>query len=143
MPLGILRGTSLPAGGMVPLAATLAREDIFQAFQGDSKLQALLHGHSYTGHAVGCAAANAALSAYSDPTANRNLCSPGGGSAATCPRKPRCEGSCEMLVPLWDEATVRRISQQPGITRVTALGGFWQSLPGPSRSLLLTQSTVC
>ena len=127
----------------MPLAATLARKNIFAAFQGDSKLQALLHGHSYTGHAVGCAAANAALSAYTDPRANRNLCSPAGGSAGTCPRQPQCEGSCGMLVPLWDEAVVRRISQQPGITHVTALGGFWQSLPRLSRSLLLTQSTVC
>lgn len=46
----------LLTGGTVPLAATLASEAIFRAFDGDSKIQALLHGHSYTAHPIGCAA---------------------------------------------------------------------------------------
>ncbi|SPO01559.1 related to adenosylmethionine-8-amino-7-oxononanoate aminotransferase [Cephalotrichum gorgonifer] len=41
-------------GGLVPLCATLASESIFSAFEGDEKSDALLHGHSYTAHAVGC-----------------------------------------------------------------------------------------
>ncbi|EJD06670.1 PLP-dependent transferase [Fomitiporia mediterranea MF3/22] len=41
-------------GGVVPLAVTLASESIFNAFLGDNKAEALLHGHSYTAHAVGC-----------------------------------------------------------------------------------------
>jgi dethiobiotin synthetase/adenosylmethionine--8-amino-7-oxononanoate aminotransferase len=48
----------LLTGGLVPLAATLAKEGIFEAFVGDSKDQALLHGHSYTAYPVGCEVAN-------------------------------------------------------------------------------------
>ena len=41
-------------GGLVPLAATLASRHIFNAFLSGEKAKALLHGHSYTAHAVGC-----------------------------------------------------------------------------------------
>lgn len=44
----------LLTGGLVPLCTTLASESIFKAFEGDEKSEALLHGHSYTAHAVGC-----------------------------------------------------------------------------------------
>ena len=44
----------LLTGGLVPLCTTLASESIFAAFEGDDKSDALLHGHSYTAHAVGC-----------------------------------------------------------------------------------------
>ena len=64
------------AGGMIPLAVTLATAPVFDAFQSDSKLQALLHGHSYSAHATGCAAAVAAMRIYNDPEQNPNLCHP-------------------------------------------------------------------
>ncbi|KAF9243545.1 pyridoxal phosphate-dependent transferase [Melanogaster broomeanus] len=48
-------------GGVLPLAVTLASERVFRAFNSDSKVDALLHGHSYTAHAVGCQVANATL----------------------------------------------------------------------------------
>jgi len=44
----------LLTGGLLPLCATVASESIFKAFEGDEKTDALLHGHSYTAHAVGC-----------------------------------------------------------------------------------------
>lgn len=44
----------LLTGGLVPLSVTLASESIFNAFASDDKSDALLHGHSYTAHAVGC-----------------------------------------------------------------------------------------
>lgn len=44
----------LLTGGVVPLCTTLASESIFHAFGSDDKTDALLHGHSYTAHAVGC-----------------------------------------------------------------------------------------
>lgn len=44
----------LLTGGLLPLCTTLASESIFAAFEGDDKSDALLHGHSYTAHAVGC-----------------------------------------------------------------------------------------
>lgn len=48
-------------GGLVPLSVTLANEEVFNAFKGETKAEALLHGHSYTAHPVGCAVANKAL----------------------------------------------------------------------------------
>ncbi|KAI1748843.1 bifunctional dethiobiotin synthetase/adenosylmethionine-8-amino-7-oxononanoate aminotransferase [Xylaria castorea] len=44
----------LLTGGLVPLCVTLASECIFDAFASEEKSDALLHGHSYTAHAVGC-----------------------------------------------------------------------------------------
>jgi dethiobiotin synthetase/adenosylmethionine--8-amino-7-oxononanoate aminotransferase len=51
-------------GGVVPLAVTLASDSIFQAYLGKSKSDALLHGHSYTAHAVGCEIANETLDVF-------------------------------------------------------------------------------
>ncbi|KAL4905268.1 hypothetical protein BDW74DRAFT_185307 [Aspergillus multicolor] len=44
----------LLTGGLVPLCTTLASNEIFDAFTSPEKRDALLHGHSYTAHAVGC-----------------------------------------------------------------------------------------
>ncbi|KAK4667626.1 hypothetical protein QC763_311150 [Podospora pseudopauciseta] len=44
----------LLTGGLLPLSVTLASESVFQSFLSDDKSDALLHGHSYTAHAVGC-----------------------------------------------------------------------------------------
>lgn len=44
----------LLTGGLVPLCTTTASQEIFEAFSSSEKSDALLHGHSYTAHAVGC-----------------------------------------------------------------------------------------
>ncbi len=45
-------------GGYLPLAATLATEEIFDAFRGaPGEGRTFFHGHSYTGNPLGCAAA--------------------------------------------------------------------------------------
>jgi adenosylmethionine-8-amino-7-oxononanoate aminotransferase len=52
-------------GGYFPLAAVLATDSIFDAFMGDhSDNKQLYHGHTFTGHPVGCAAALANLELY-------------------------------------------------------------------------------
>lgn len=56
----------LLTGGLLPLAATCASESIFEAFLSPEKSDCLLHGHSYTAHAVGCAVANTSLKQMSD-----------------------------------------------------------------------------
>ena len=49
-------------GGYLPLAATLATGEIFEAFLGEShEGRTFYHGHTYTGNALGCAAALASL----------------------------------------------------------------------------------
>lgn len=47
-------------GGYLPVAATMATREIYERFLGERK-EGLLHGHSYTGNALGCAAACASL----------------------------------------------------------------------------------
>jgi adenosylmethionine-8-amino-7-oxononanoate aminotransferase len=52
-------------GGYLPLAITLVSEKIFWAFDGPvAKGKALACGHSYTGNALGCAAARASLEVF-------------------------------------------------------------------------------
>jgi adenosylmethionine-8-amino-7-oxononanoate aminotransferase len=52
-------------GGYLPLAATMATEEIYDAFLGEfSDLKTLFHGHSYTGNPLGCAAALACLDIF-------------------------------------------------------------------------------
>lgn len=48
-------------GGMMPLAVTLAREAIFESFLSTERARAFFHGHSFTGHPLGCAVALASL----------------------------------------------------------------------------------
>lgn len=51
----------LLTGGLVPLSCTLASESIFEAFLAEGKSDALLHGHSYTAHPIGCSVADTSL----------------------------------------------------------------------------------
>lgn len=48
-------------GGHMPLAATLANAKVYDAFLSDDADKALMHGPTFMAHAIGCAAANAAL----------------------------------------------------------------------------------
>jgi adenosylmethionine-8-amino-7-oxononanoate aminotransferase len=52
-------------GGYLPLAATLATEEIYSAFLGTvAELRTFFHGHTYTGNALACAAALANLEVF-------------------------------------------------------------------------------
>jgi adenosylmethionine-8-amino-7-oxononanoate aminotransferase len=52
-------------GGYLPLAATVATEEIYHAFLGEFReLKTFFHGHSYTGNPLGCAAALACLDIF-------------------------------------------------------------------------------
>ncbi|KAL2977627.1 hypothetical protein AAZX31_13G078000 [Glycine max] len=95
----------LLTGGIIPLAVTLATNAVFDSFIGDSKLKALLHGHSYSAHAMGCAAAVKSIQWFKDPCSNPNITSEG-----------------RLLRELWDDKMVHRISSHPAIQRVVALG---------------------
>ncbi|URD78165.1 Aminotransferase class-III [Musa troglodytarum] len=95
----------LLTGGVVPLAVTLATESVFEAFQGDSKLLALLHGHSYSAHAVGCASAAKAIQWFKDSNTNANF-----------------DIERKMLKELWDVKLVHGLSSLPAVQRVVVLG---------------------
>ena len=97
--------SKLLTGGTVPLAATLATEAVFDAFRGPSKLSALLHGHSYTAHPIGCHAAATALRLLADPASNPNLAAYGG-----------------RMRELWPPARVAALSTRPAVARTVAMG---------------------
>lgn len=51
-------------GGTLPLAATIASAQVYEGFLSDDPLHALMHGPTYMGNAMGCAAANASLDLF-------------------------------------------------------------------------------
>jgi adenosylmethionine-8-amino-7-oxononanoate aminotransferase len=51
-------------GGTLPLAATVARRHVFDAFWSDDPACALMHGPTFSGNPMGCAAANASLDLF-------------------------------------------------------------------------------
>ncbi|ETW08053.1 dethiobiotin synthase [Aphanomyces invadans] len=89
----------LLTGGVVPLAATLATRQVFDAFQSDAKADALLHGHSFTANPVGCAAALTALDMY-DSLAN----------------------TASVTREYWNPSAVAAIAQNPRVIRAFQLG---------------------
>lgn len=52
------------SGGTLPLAATVASSAIFEAFLRDDPSAALMHGPTYMGNPLACAAANASLDLF-------------------------------------------------------------------------------
>jgi adenosylmethionine-8-amino-7-oxononanoate aminotransferase len=52
------------SGGTLPLAATLARRAIAEAFERDHPAAVLMHGPTYMANALACAAANASLDLF-------------------------------------------------------------------------------
>jgi adenosylmethionine-8-amino-7-oxononanoate aminotransferase len=51
-------------GGTLPLAATVATRKVFEAFWSEDPARALMHGPTYMGNALACAAANASLDLF-------------------------------------------------------------------------------
>ncbi|WFD28443.1 hypothetical protein MNAN1_003454 [Malassezia nana] len=86
------------SGGTVPLAATLASDSLFRSFTSSTdKAQALLHGHSYTAHPVGCQIALETLAMLESIQLGRGH-------------------------SVWDRASVARLSHLPRVDSVMALG---------------------
>jgi len=54
-------------GGYAPLAATITRESVYEAFRGEpGSARAFFHGHTFTGNALACAAALASLRVFEE-----------------------------------------------------------------------------
>lgn len=102
-------------GGVVPMALTLTTDTIFRAFYSDRKSEALLHGHSYTAHAVGCEVANESLRIMDKITASEEWSE----------RKTRWNGVFPRL-PLEDQYLLTRPSP-PAIDTAVAypVFSFW------------------
>jgi adenosylmethionine---8-amino-7-oxononanoate aminotransferase len=53
-------------GGFLPMGVTLCSDRVETAFRSENRLHTFYHGHSYTGNALACAAANASLQIFED-----------------------------------------------------------------------------
>ena len=60
------------SGGYLPLAATMAKESIFEAFLGGDETT-FYYGHSYSGNPLGCAAALASLNIFEEDKVLKKL----------------------------------------------------------------------
>ena len=110
----------LLTGGLVPLAATLASEEIFEAFLGNSKADCLLHGHSYTAHPVGCEVARRTLEHFRTPDQKRHWeqfeenWNVGEGDLLRLNAPP--------VFSVWTPGFIDRLSRSEKISSVWALG---------------------
>ncbi|MES1025724.1 adenosylmethionine--8-amino-7-oxononanoate transaminase [Gloeocapsa sp. BRSZ] len=61
------------SGGCLPLAVTVATEDVYRAFYSDDVSKTFFHGHSYTGNPLACATGVASLELLEQNPNFRNL----------------------------------------------------------------------
>ncbi|THW46572.1 PLP-dependent transferase [Aureobasidium pullulans] len=119
----------LLTGGLLPLCTTLASESIFEAFLSPEKSDALLHGHSYTAHAVGCDIAKYSLKTMQEMDE---------GSTWTSFKSAwkQEEGDAKQnLWSMWSQDFVRELSLRSNVESVFALGSVLAiSLKDPAGS---------
>jgi adenosylmethionine-8-amino-7-oxononanoate aminotransferase len=60
-------------GGVLPLGLTVTTNDIFNGFLFDEKVKGFLHGHSFTGNPLSCAAALASLKLFEEEETWNNV----------------------------------------------------------------------
>lgn len=102
-------------GGLIPMCVTLASENIFKSFLGSTKAEALLHGHSYTAHPIGCQVANETIRQVEHlakspewKAAKKQWLDQGGGTPH--------------VWSFWNPSFVNAVSTLPNVDSVMALG---------------------
>jgi dethiobiotin synthetase/adenosylmethionine--8-amino-7-oxononanoate aminotransferase len=136
----IVVNAKLLTGGLLPLCTTTASEAVFEAFLSDDKSDALLHGHSYTAHAMGCSVANESLSTMAaisqdedwagfrkDWKTPASASSPADSSAPAAATAP--------IWSMWSKSFVETVSRKPNVAYVFAIGSvFAMALRDPDGS---------
>ena len=115
----VVVNAKLLTGGLVPLCTTAASQEIFEAFLGNDKTDALLHGHSYTAHAVGC---NVAVESVKIATEMENTGDWHEFSDSWA--SPMAAQSRDMHWPwsMWSKEFVTQLSYKKSVEGVFALG---------------------
>jgi adenosylmethionine-8-amino-7-oxononanoate aminotransferase len=87
-------------GGYLPLAATLATEEIYEGFLGEhEEFRTFFHGHTYTGNPLACAAALATLDVFREERTLERL-------------QAKIDLLAELLQPVWAHAAVRQVRRR-------------------------------
>jgi adenosylmethionine-8-amino-7-oxononanoate transaminase len=106
-------------GGYLPVAATLASPEIFDAFLGEyADLKTFFHGHSFTGNALGCAAGLASLKIFETENTLQ-------GNAR------RQEVMARNLARFWDHPNVGDVRQEGLICAIEIVRDFKTRAPFP------------
>ena len=115
-------------GGLVPMSVTLANKRIFDNFLGEKKQDALLHGHSYTAHPIGCAVANKTLEMIAkldegdqNWKASRQAWDAASGSSSTGTEK-QSGAENSGVWSLWDKDFAERVSHLPHVDGIMTMG---------------------
>ena len=116
-------------GGLVPMSVTVASDAVFQAFWGDRKVDALLHGHSYTAHPIGCSVANRTLDILDGmhakgafDAAKADWAGAERGAASKAEVVATSSSPAEPVWSVWSAGFVDRVSRHAQVQRVHALG---------------------
>lgn len=118
-------------GGLLPLAVTLASDSIFQAFWRPQKVDALLHGHSYTAHPIGCSVANKTLDILDGMDARGVWNRPRGDwkamdtelvTAPSGPARRAVSSTSEPVWSFWSPSFVHAVSHLENVEGVIAMG---------------------
>jgi adenosylmethionine---8-amino-7-oxononanoate aminotransferase len=87
-------------GGYLPLAATLATEEIYEGFLGEhEEFRTFFHGHTYTGNPLACAAALATLDVFREERTLERL-------------QSKIQLLAELLPPVWAHPAVRQVRRR-------------------------------
>lgn len=143
----------LLTGGLLPLSITAASDSIFQAFWGDEKSEALLHGHSYTAHPIGCHVANVSLQTMDQyqtgkqwKNFKRDWSTDKNRTAPTPTKEAQKEWKIhrtERLWSFWSKDFVCELSKNKRVDHVNALGSVLAvSLKDNSGAGKLLSSTI-
>jgi adenosylmethionine-8-amino-7-oxononanoate aminotransferase len=89
-------------GGTLPLAATVATTEVFSQFYSDDPEHALMHGPTYMGNPLACAAANASLDLFE--------------------KEPRLDQA--KRIAEWGRERLRPLAQHPRVREVRCLGAL-------------------
>ena len=109
-------------GGYLPLAATLVTERIFSAFLGGfEEEKTFFYGHSYTGNALGCAAALASLDVFREERVLEKL-------------QPKIATMAALLGHLADMAAVHEIRQCGFMAGIEVRDRGGEALPRQERT---------
>lgn len=117
----------LLTGGLVPLSITLASDSIFRAFASEDKSDALLHGHSYTAHAVGCQVALESIremqkmEARDDWSWAKGANKQSGRDSQQCALPAGANTPQDLAWSVWSPELVQWITRLPS----TFVGGAW------------------
>ena len=104
------------------MSATLANEKIYDVFLGEQKQEALLHGHSYTAHPVGCAVANKSLEIAVKLDEQDEQWNDAKRAWSNSEPSQPAEHDPVPIFSLWSKEFVDRVSRLPEVDGAMAMG---------------------